>query len=50
MHVLILGVGDAFTRTHYGSSALVRAPGGFLQIDCPDPIHRVIREAAEPNG
>lgn len=45
MQVLILGVGDAFTKKHYGSSALVRAPSGFLQIDCPDPIHRVLHEA-----
>jgi ribonuclease BN (tRNA processing enzyme) len=28
MQVLILGVGDAFTRRHFGTSALI-APGGF---------------------
>jgi ribonuclease BN (tRNA processing enzyme) len=50
MRVLILGVGDAFTRLHFGSSALVHAPDGFLLIDCPDPIHRVLREATERAG
>ncbi len=50
MHVLILGVGDAFTSLHYGSSALVQHGDRRLQIDCPDPIHRVLREAAAPHG
>ena len=45
MRVLILGVGDAFTRLHFGSSALIRAPRGLVLIDCPDPIHRVLHEA-----
>lgn len=46
MDVLILGVGDAFTKTHFGSSALVRGPEGLVMIDCPDPIHRVLHEAS----
>lgn len=46
MKALILGVGDAFTSLHYGSSALLCAPKGPVLLDCPDPIHRVIREAA----
>lgn len=46
MKALILGVGDAFTSLHYGSSALLAAPRGLVLLDCPDPIHRVIREAA----
>jgi len=45
MRVLITGVGDAFTRASFGSSALVEGPRGFVQIDCPDPIHRAWQEA-----
>lgn len=50
MRVLITGVGDAFTRASFGSSALVEGPRGFLQIDCPDPIHRVWLEATTRAG
>ncbi|MGI9014737.1 MAG: MBL fold metallo-hydrolase [Phycisphaerales bacterium] len=45
MNVLILGTGDAFSRRSFGSSALVQAPDGYILLDCPDPIHRVIHEA-----
>jgi ribonuclease BN (tRNA processing enzyme) len=50
MRVLITGVGDAFTLHSFGSSALVEGPEGFVQIDCPDPIHRVWHEATSRAG
>ncbi|MHC4504935.1 MAG: MBL fold metallo-hydrolase, partial [Planctomycetota bacterium] len=50
MRVLILGVGDAFTRLHYGSSAVIEGPGGFVLLDCPDLIHRALFEAASRAG
>lgn len=50
MQVLITGVGDAFTRTSFGSSALIRHDDGFMLLDCPDPIHRVIAEAIGKAG
>ncbi len=50
MRVLILGVGDAFTTRSFGTSALLEAPNGYLLIDCPDPIHRVLTEAASGSG
>ena len=50
MQVLILGIGDAFTARHFGSSALVQAPDGFILIDCPDLIHRVLRVASALSG
>lgn len=50
MRVLITGVGDAFTARHFGSSAVIAAPGGHLMIDCPDLIHRALRCAAEAAG
>jgi len=45
MRAIILGTGDAFTRLHFGSSALIEAPDGYVLLDCPDPIHRVLHEA-----
>jgi ribonuclease BN (tRNA processing enzyme) len=51
MDVLILGIGDAFTRRSFGSSALIRTAGGECAlIDCPDPIHRAIDEASSLAG
>jgi len=51
MEVLILGVGDAFTARYFGSSALVRSSdGACVLIDCPDLIHRALREAADEAG
>lgn len=50
MRVLILGVGDAFTRRHFGTAALVEAPGGPVLVDCPDPVHRVLAEATAAAG
>lgn len=50
MRVLILGVGDAFTRRHFGSSALIEAPDGLVLIDCPDLIHRALYEASQDSA
>ncbi len=45
MRIYILGVGDAFTAHHFGTSALVETTDGrAVLLDCPDPIHRVLRE------
>jgi ribonuclease BN (tRNA processing enzyme) len=45
MRVLVLGVGDAFAFAGFPSGLLVDAPGGWLMIDCPDMVHRALREA-----
>lgn len=50
MKVLILGVGDAFTKLSFGSSAVIAAPQGFVLIDCPDLIHRAMHEACASSG
>lgn len=50
MRILINGVGDAFTRQHFGSSGLVQGPEGYVLIDCPDPIHRVLHESTSRAG
>ncbi|MCA9294873.1 MAG: hypothetical protein KC983_00110 [Phycisphaerales bacterium] len=50
MQVLIIGVGDAFTRRYFGSSAVVAAPEGHVLIDCPDLIHRALFDASTTAG
>jgi ribonuclease BN (tRNA processing enzyme) len=52
MRVLITGVGDAFTRTHFGCSGVIQPHDarGFVLIDCPDLIHRTLHEAAQRSG
>lgn len=50
MRALILGIGDAFTNRGFGTSAVVEGPGGHFLLDCPDLIHRAIREACETSG
>jgi ribonuclease BN (tRNA processing enzyme) len=50
MRVLILGVGDAFSRRGFGSSALLEASDGYALVDCPDPIHRILHEATAQAG
>ncbi len=50
MRVLILGVGDAFTTTGFGSGALIEAPQGYAMVDCGDLIHRALAEATTKAG
>lgn len=50
MRILILGTGDAFTAEHFSTSALIDGPEGYVQIDCPDLIHRVLKEAGNKSG
>jgi len=50
MRALILGIGDAFTSTSFGTSALIDTGSSYMLIDCPDLIHRAVREASEIAG
>ena len=45
MQVLILGVGDAFTKRHFNTSALIEHGGRYILLDCPTPISRVLQDA-----
>ena len=47
---MILGVGDAFTRLHFGTSALLEGPEGFVLLDCPGLVHRALHEASARAG
>lgn len=50
MRVLILGIGDAFTRSHFHTSALIQAPQGYVLLDCPPMIHRALHESTQRAG
>ena len=50
MRVLILGAGDAFTTTGFGSSALIESGGSYVLLDCPDLVHRALVEATRAAG
>ncbi len=50
MRVLILGVGDMFSRRSFGSSALLEGPRGHALLDCPDLVHQALFEAARQAG
>jgi ribonuclease BN (tRNA processing enzyme) len=50
LHLVALGVGDAFSARHYSSCLALRAAGLWLLIDCPHPIRKMLREAAATGG
>lgn len=50
MQVLILGVGDAFTKRHFNTSALIRVGASYVLLDCPAPINRVLHDAMTISG
>ena len=50
MQVLILGVGDAFTKQHFNTSALIEHNGRYILLDCPAPINRVLNDAMSISG
>ena len=45
MRILVTGIGDAFTRRYYSTSAVIEAPEGHVMIDCPDLPHRTLHDA-----
>jgi ribonuclease BN (tRNA processing enzyme) len=47
MRLLALGVGNAFSSRYYSSSFAIEAEGQWLLIDCPHPIRKILREAAQ---
>jgi ribonuclease BN (tRNA processing enzyme) len=50
LHLLPLGVGDAFSATHYSTCLALCAEGRWLLIDCPHPIRKMMREASMRSG
>jgi ribonuclease BN (tRNA processing enzyme) len=49
-HVLVAGVGDAFSARYYSSCFAVEADGFWLLVDCPHPIRKIFAEASQVSG
>lgn len=51
LRLIPLGVGDAFSALYYSTSlALVADDGRWLLVDCPHPIHKIVREMGQISG
>ena len=50
LRVLTLGVGDAFSAKYYSTCFALESAGRWLLVDCPHPIRKILREAAESAG
>lgn len=50
LFLMPLGVGDAFTSTHYNSSFVLVARERAILVDCPSPLRRVLRDASAKSG
>jgi len=50
MRVLIVGIGDAFSTKHFGTSCVVEGPEGLVLVDCPDAVMRALGEASAASG
>jgi ribonuclease BN (tRNA processing enzyme) len=48
--LLPLGVGDAFTATHYTSCLALGVENQWLLIDCPHPVRKILREGSTRAG
>jgi ribonuclease BN (tRNA processing enzyme) len=48
--LICLGVGDAFSEVYYHTSFLLLAGESRLQIDCPEPIRKILRESTAAAG
>jgi hypothetical protein len=50
MDFVVLGTGDAFSASRFGSSAVVIAPEGHVMIDAPDAVMRALALGATRSG
>ncbi len=50
MHLIITGIGDAFSAIHHGSSGVVKVGNRLVAIDCPGSIMAMYREASVRSG
>ena len=50
MKILMLGVGDFFSRRYYSSSFVLLYDNRTLLVDCPDPIRRMLYDASQLSG
>ncbi|MEZ4462604.1 MAG: MBL fold metallo-hydrolase [bacterium] len=45
MKICVVGVGDAFSVKHWGTSFLVQNEGATIAVDCPDSYFRALSES-----
>lgn len=50
MKILILGVGDFFSRKYYSTSFLLLYDNQKILVDCPDPLRRMLYDASKRSG
>lgn len=50
LHLLALGVGNAFTRRFFPSSLLLVAGRRAVLVDCPAPLRRILGDAGRTHG
>ncbi|MCE9584114.1 MAG: MBL fold metallo-hydrolase [Planctomycetes bacterium] len=43
---VVLGIGDAFTESHFNTAFVLRSSGATLAIDCPDRYRAVLKAAS----
>jgi len=48
--VIVLGVGDAFSTRHHGSSFLLSEAGCILAVDCPADYRKALQDASAAGG
>jgi len=48
--ILMNGVGNAFSRQHYGMNFLLQKDGFLLAVDCPDSYRKALQEHAFQHG
>ena len=48
--VIVLGVGDAFSDRHHGSSFLLSEAGFILAVDCPADYRKALQDASAAGG
>jgi ribonuclease BN (tRNA processing enzyme) len=48
--MLVEGVGDAFSQRYYSSCFALESETGWIQVDCPHPFRKILKEATEAAG
>ncbi|HOE63198.1 MAG TPA: MBL fold metallo-hydrolase [Candidatus Sumerlaeota bacterium] len=50
LSVLVLGIGDFFSRKYYHTSMVLLAESRPIFVDCPDPLPKMLHEASRKSG
>ena len=50
LSILILGIGDFFSKYYFHSSFVIMLDGKPVFVDCPDPLPMMLRSASQKSG